>query len=187
MFLICGLGNFGKQYDSTRHNVGFSVVDIIAQKHKITLAFKEKYKGELAQVSINNHSAILLKPHTYMNLSGPCVQAVANYYKIPTDKVIVIHDDLDVDLGKIKAKVGGGSAGHNGLKSLDQSIGNGYIRVRVGIGRPANARDGDISDYVLARFKADEREVIEILYYKIVDSISVLLNNDLEGFIKQVK
>ena len=183
MFLICGLGNFGSQYDGTRHNVGFSVLDIIAKKHKTTFSLKEKYKGELAQVLIDGNSAILLKPHTYMNLSGPCVQSVASYYKILIENVIVVHDDLDVELGKIKAKIGGGSAGHNGLKSIDQAISANYMRVRVGIGRPAS---GDVSDYVLGKFRANEREIIEILYYKIIDSISSLFKKDIEGFIKHL-
>jgi PTH1 family peptidyl-tRNA hydrolase len=183
MWLICGLGNIGRQYDNTRHNVGFEVINILSKKHKAELGFKEKFKGEIAQIQISGIGAVIVKPHTYMNLSGQCLQPLISYYKITLDNVIVVHDDLDLDLGKIKAKIGGGNAGHNGLKSLDQSIGKDYMRVRVGIGRPNH---DNISYYVLSKFKSDEQETIDIASYKIVDSIPLLFDQNFEQFTKHV-
>ena len=181
MFLICGLGNFGQEYDFTRHNVGFAIVDIISRKYCSPLVLKEKFKSQFSQTNIANQSVILLKPQTYMNLSGQALQLIVNYYKILLTNIIIIHDDLDLEFGKIKVKIGGSSAGHNGIKSVDQHIGKNYLRIRVGIGKPKNL---DIADYVLQQFSLKEKENIEIVYYKIVDSISLLLTNEIEKFIK---
>ena len=183
MFLICGIGNFGKQYAFTRHNVGFEVLDILSQKYNTPVLFKEKFKAQIAQTTIANHSVILLKPHTYMNLSGQSVQIVTNYYKILPENVIVIHDDLDLELANVRLKIGGSSAGHNGIKSIHAAISQNYMRIRVGIGRPNNS---DVADYVLQQFSKKEKEIIQIVYYKIADAIELLLNNKIDQFIANI-
>jgi PTH1 family peptidyl-tRNA hydrolase len=183
MWLICGLGNIGNQYNQTRHNVGFDFLDILGNKYKTSLQFKEKFKGELAQVQILGHNVILAKPHTYMNLSAQCLQPLASYYKIPLENIIVIHDDLDLDVGRIKVKIGGGSAGHNGLKSIDQAMGKDYLRIRIGIGRPNH---DNISAYVLSKFKSDERELIEFSLADIANNLPLLFEKKLDQFMQAI-
>jgi PTH1 family peptidyl-tRNA hydrolase len=177
MFLICGLGNPGNEYNSTRHNVGFDAIDALSSRYNASFNYKEKFKGEIAPIQILQ--AILVKPHTYMNLSGSCIQAIAGYYKITIENIIVIHDDLDLKLGKIKVKIGGGSAGHNGLKSIDQNIGKNYLRVRIGIDRPAH---DNVASYVLSKFKREEQELIDIAIHKITQHFGLLLEKRLDEF-----
>jgi PTH1 family peptidyl-tRNA hydrolase len=184
MFLICGLGNCGSQYQSTRHNVGFGIIDILSQKYRAPLHLKEKFKAEIAQSTVAASDFMLVKPQTYMNLSGSAVAAIANFYKITASNIIVLHDDLEVAVGQVKVKLGGSSAGHNGLRSIDQVVGPNYLRVRVGIGRPVN---GDVANYVLSKFSKQELEIIEILYYKIADALPLLLQAELEQFLDQVR
>jgi PTH1 family peptidyl-tRNA hydrolase len=151
MQLIVGLGNHGKKYEKNRHNVGFMAVDLIAENYDFP-PFKEKFKGLVSKGEINGQEVILLKPQTYMNLSGESVQPAAAFYKITPDNITVIHDDIDLPLGKVKIKIGGGNAGHNGLKSIDQKIGSNYRRIRIGVGRPQY----DVSSYVLSDFAKEE-------------------------------
>lgn len=170
IFLIIGLGNPGKNYETTRHNIGFMAIDYIADRHDLNLSNKSKFKADMAQgeISIQNSSSksssakvILCKPMTFMNLSGQSVAQIASYYKIPMSNIIVIHDEIDVDFAKVKTKIGGGSAGHNGIKSIDKELGNkNYHRIRLGVGRPEN-KNFEISDYVLSSFSASEWDDIE--------------------------
>lgn len=154
MLLFVGLGNPGRKYDNNRHNIGFMAVDEIVRRHNFSEA-KIKFQGLFHEGEISGEKVFILKPQTYMNLSGQSVGEAARFYKIIPDNIIVFHDELDVPSGRIKFKTGGGNAGHNGLKSIDQHIGKNYHRVRFGIGHPG---DKDmVSGHVLGDFsKADQ-------------------------------
>ncbi len=167
MWLIVGLGNPGPDYEKTRHNVGFMVIDALAARQR-DVKFQNKFKGDLAQLSIGGDSVLLLKPLTFMNLSGQSVQAAMAFFKVALDHIVVVHDDLDLQLGQIKLKSGGSAAGHNGLKSIDAHIGPNYLRVRAGIGhpRPAGApKEGSrVVTHVLGAFKgADATEAARVV------------------------
>lgn len=163
MWLIVGLGNPGKEYERNRHNIGFMAVDEIASAFNFK-PFKVKYKGEYVEGEIAGEKVALLKPMTYMNESGRAVGEAARFYKIPTSNIIVFHDELDLAPAKIRTKTGGGAAGHNGLRSMDDWLDNpNYIRVRMGIGHPG---DKDrVHGYVLGNFaKADEDWLVPLLH-----------------------
>jgi len=179
MWLICGLGNIGDQYKSTRHNVGFCVLDILSSEHNTKFILKEKLKGSVAQALIYGQNSVLVKPNTYMNLSGDCLHLLSSYYKINIENIIVIHDDLDLNLAVVRVKIGGSSAGHNGVKSIDRALGKNYIRVRIGIGRP-NCMD--VSDYVLGKFSRSEQEEMELSYYKVAKNLALLLSGQIDEF-----
>ena len=146
MILLVGLGNPTPDSNDNRHNVGFKIIDAINQKFGLSKQ-KPKFKGLLTTGNIANKKVYAIKPLTFMNNSGICIRELMEYFKIDADDVIVFHDDLDVDFGKIKAKFGGSSAGHNGIESIDKFIGKEYSRVRVGIGKPD--KKNSVSDYVL--------------------------------------
>lgn len=165
MFLFVGLGNPGKEYEKTRHNIGFMVVDAICQSYNFSTP-KTKFQGIVSEGTIGGQKVITLKPTTYMNRSGQSVGELIKFYKIPLDKIIVFHDEIDLLPGKIRVKTGGGAGGHNGLKDLDAKIGKEYKRVRIGVGHPGD-RDM-VADYVLHNFAKDEQELVG----RIVDSIS---------------
>ena len=150
MYLIAGLGNPGERYDLTYHNVGFIVVDAIC-KHWNFQAFSKKASHLITSGLINKSKVVLLKSLLFMNNSGISVGSIVNFYKIPLDNVIIIHDDADLQFGKTKIKKGGGSAGHNGIKSIDNFIGNNYWRLRIGIGRPKSEKG--LANYVLSKFE----------------------------------
>ena len=159
MWLVVGLGNPGREYARNRHNVGFMVIDEIAEATSAD-SFRSKFSGEMARTSFKDEDALLLKPMTYMNLSGDCVQPCAAFFKIPAERIIVIHDELDVPFGELKLKLGGGHAGHNGLRSLMGRIKGDFGRVRVGIGRPPASFRGDVADFVLQDFTSDEHDTL---------------------------
>lgn len=165
--LIVGLGNPGPAYASTRHNVGFMVIDELARRHRVSNVSKSSFEGELFKMGEH----FLLKPATYMNLSGRSILAVKNFYKI--EEVIVIHDDLDLPFGALRFKVGGGHGGHNGLKSADSSIGNGYTRVRMGIGKPEHK--SQVADFVLHSFSSQEQIHVNEWISKAADAVEMLL------------
>jgi aminoacyl-tRNA hydrolase/ribosomal protein bL25 (Ctc-form) len=157
MLLIVGLGNPGKEYADTRHNLGFLAVDALASRARAE-AFREKFSGEYARVRLGDEDAVLLKPQTYMNLSGQCVQPAAAFFKVEPGSVVVAHDELDLPFGEVRVKRGGGHAGHNGLRSLIERLGTpDFVRVRLGIGRPPAGFKGDTAAYVLGRFDPVER------------------------------
>lgn len=183
MFLIVGLGNPGTKYQNTKHNFGFLLSDQIIKDFKFEDLGK-KFGGELFSGKISDQKVFLLKPMEYMNLSGSAVLAASTFYKIPKDKIIVLHDDLDLQFGKIKTKIGGGHAGHNGLRDIDEKIGKEYIRIRLGIGRPQNP-DYEISDYVLSKFSKEELENIENINQKIIKNLSLILEGKLSDFINE--
>jgi len=185
MILLVGLGNVDKRYESTRHNVGFMVLDRLAKYYKSHWSAKAKFKSELAEILVDSKKLLLLKPSTYMNLSGQSVVSICSYNKITAQNICVIHDDLDLPIGKLKYKFGGGSGGHNGLKSIDSHIGSNYHRIRVGIDRPKNDRD-DVSDYVLSPFSSKERELIDYSIETIVRNVGLLFSEQLDLFKREI-
>ena len=154
MWLVVGLGNPGTEYERTRHNIGFMTLDRLVGMSGAHAASSSSFHGELFKKS----NLLLLKPMTYMNRSGIAVAAVRQFYKIETDHVIVIHDDLDLPFGTLRFKKGGGSGGHNGLKSIDAMVGSDYIRVRMGIGKPPYK--SQVTDYVLHEFSSQEQPLL---------------------------
>lgn len=171
MKLIVGLGNPGEQYKLTRHNIGFMLIDLLVDKLKPSKISKSSFKGDLYKAD----DVLLLKPMTYMNLSGESVIAVQNFYKC--DDIIVVHDDLDLKFGAIKYKRGGSHGGHNGLKSIDQHCGNDYIRVRLGIDKPQSKEQ--VVNHVLQNFKKEEQTMIEQFLSKASIGTLGLLKDDL--------
>jgi PTH1 family peptidyl-tRNA hydrolase len=158
MLLVVGLGNPGKEYAGNRHNIGFMALDRLADEARAD-AFREKFSGEYSKCELGSEPAILLKPMTYMNESGRSVQAAATFFKVAPKDVIVLHDELDLPFGDVKLKMGGGHAGHNGLRSIIACIGAEFARVRLGVGRPP-AGFHDVASFVLANFDANERLVL---------------------------
>jgi len=158
--LIAGLGNPGARYERDRHNVGWMVVDELARRGEVT--FKSKFNGRMSETRMGDARIALLEPETYMNESGRSISAAARYFKVAPEDVLVIHDDVDLDVGRLQARLGGGLAGHNGLRSIAQSLGTPeFLRLRVGVGRPGRGDPRDVADYVLAPFDAHEdREAI---------------------------
>jgi PTH1 family peptidyl-tRNA hydrolase len=159
MLLLVGLGNPGREYASHRHNVGFMAIDELARRAKAD-AFREKFSGEYARGELLDEQLILLKPMTYMNESGRSVQAAMTFFKVPAKDVIVLHDELDLPFGDVRLKMGGGHAGHNGLRSIMAVAGPDFGRLRLGIGRPPPGFRGEIADYVLSSFDAVERATL---------------------------
>jgi len=158
--LIVGLGNPGPKYAGNRHNVGFLVADELARRWDAT-RFRDKFKGEFTKVAVGDHDVVLLKPMTYMNLSGKAVQAAMQFFKVPLDRVLCVHDELDLEFGVVRLKVGGGTAGHNGLRSMVEHCGGAdFVRCRVGIGRPDR---GQPEHYVLSDFNSLERAELEMV------------------------
>ena len=161
------------------HNIGFKVIDAINQKFGLSKQ-KPKFKGLLTTGNIGDKKVYAIKPLTFMNNSGICIRELIEYFKMDAADVIVFHDDLDIDVGKIKAKFGGSSAGHNGIESIDKFIGKDYSRVRIGIGKPESKIS--ISDYVLNDFNDEEKEKLENITENIITSLNILLDKKLELF-----
>ena len=179
MLLLVGLGNPGPNNINNRHNIGFKIIDAINQQFNLSKQ-KPKFKGLLTTGNINNKKVYAIKPLTFMNNSGTCIRELIEYFKINAEDVFVFHDDLDINLGKVKAKFGGSAAGHNGIASLDKFIGKEYSRIRIGIGRPNGKIP--VSDHVLNDFNDEEKEQIEIITKNILNSIQILLDKKLELF-----
>jgi PTH1 family peptidyl-tRNA hydrolase len=166
--LIVGLGNPGKKYQANRHNVGFMALDAMAAEVP-GFAWKEKFSGVFGRGELCGQSRVLLKPMTFMNLSGDSVQPAMAFCKVAVGEVVVIHDELDVPFGEVRLKVGGGHAGHNGLRSIIERAGSpDFVRVRVGIGRPPAEFRGEVADYVLHDFDASERAELPDLLAKAI-------------------
>lgn len=168
--LVVGLGNPGPRYARTRHNVGFDVVDRLAQRAP-NAAFRERFHGSFASVELAGASVGLLKPATFMNESGRSVQPALQFFKAPVHELLVVHDELDLAFGELRLKVGGGDAGHRGLKSISGALGNGYVRLRVGIGRPPAEFQGSVADFVLQGFSLAERVEIERVIDRAADAV----------------
>ena len=183
MALLVGLGNPGQEYIWNRHNVGFMAVDGIAQKHRFP-RYREQFGGLVCQGRIELENVILFKPSSFMNESGRPVGLVARFFKVSSSDVLVMHDDLDLDPGRIRVKTGGGTGGHNGLKSIDSHIGKDYARLRIGIGRPDE--DNDVSNYVLGNFRRHDQEWLDSLVPAIAQMIPHLLRGDTASFCNKV-
>ena len=179
MLLFVGLGNPTPDSENNRHNVGFKIIDSINKKFNLSKQ-KPKFKGLLTTGNIADKKIYAIKPLTFMNNSGICIRELIEYFKIDAEDVIVFHDDLDVEFGKIKAKFGGSDAGHNGIASIDKFIGKDYSRVRIGIGKP---KEGiEVADYVLQNFDEEEFLNIEKIKKNITDSMSILIEKKLDLF-----
>ena len=179
MILLVGLGNPTPDSENNRHNIGFKIIDAINKKFGLSKQ-KPKFKGLLTTGNVGDQKVYAIKPLTFMNNSGICIRELLEYFKIESADVIVFHDDLDIDFGKIKAKFGGASAGHNGVASIDKFIGKDYSRVRIGIGRP-NPKI-NVSDYVLNDFNDDEKQEIDKITFNIIDSLLILIEKKLDLF-----
>ena len=179
MLLFVGLGNPTLDSENNRHNIGFKIIDSINKKFCLSKQ-EPKFKGLLTTGIIEDEKIYAIKPLTFMNNSGICIRELLEYFKINVEDVIVFHDDLDVEFGKIKAKFGGSDAGHNGIASIDKFIGKDYSRVRVGIGKPKTKME--VGDYVLQNFDEEEITSIEKILENITDSISILIKKKLDLF-----
>jgi peptidyl-tRNA hydrolase, PTH1 family len=158
-WVIAGLGNPGEEYARSRHNLGFQVVERIARENRASFS-RKKFRGSLAEIEIDGHAAILVKPHTYYNAVGECLAPLLAYYKTAPEHLIVVHDELDLELGRLKLKVGGGDAGNNGIKSITRSLGTpDYVRVRIGVGKPDHRDVG--REHVLKSLSKSERETLD--------------------------
>ena len=174
MKLFVGLGNPGERYKLTRHNVGFMVLDKLIQKTTVE-GWDKKFDSFFNKIIIDQKSIILLKPLTFMNVSGHAVQKVKKFYDIEPNNIIIIHDDIDLELGKIKLKKGGGDGGHNGLKSIIKLIGSEFNRIRIGVGRPEKI---NISSYVLNDFHEEEISLLKKIILKSCKGINLLIANE---------
>ena len=183
MLLLVGLGNPSPNSSNNRHNVGFLIIDAINEKFKLSKQ-KPKFKGLLTTGKINEQKVFAIKPLTFMNSSGICIKELIEYFKINVKDVFVFHDDMDIDIGKVKVKFGGGNAGHNGIDSIDKNIGKSYSRIRIGIGRPKKNSTG--ADHVLDNFSNDEKGNVEIVTKNIIESLSILINKDLDLFSSKI-
>jgi len=179
MFLFVGLGNPTPNSENNRHNIGFKIIDAINRKFGLSKQ-KPKFKGLLTTGNINEKKIYAIKPLTFMNNSGICIRELIEYFKIDAQNIIVFHDDLDIDFGKIKTKFGGSSAGHNGIESIDRFIGKDYSRVRIGIGKPKT--EIAVTDHVLKDFDEDEKEELKKITDSIIKSLSILLDKKLDLF-----
>lgn len=174
-YIICGLGNPGPRYELTKHNIGFLVIDMFADKHDLSIDQK-KFKALFSQADISKQKVYLLKPQTYMNLSGESLNEARQFFKIEPQNIIIIHDDLDFPFGAVKIKIGGGSGGHNGLTSIIERLGTSdFIRVRMGIGRPTGHIDP--ADYVLQPYSEEQNKVLEECISQGVEALEVILKD----------
>ena len=174
MFLIVGLGNPGKEYEGTRHNIGFAAIDYIADKYKIELN-RIKFKGVFGEGLINGKKVILLKPTTYMNLSGESIREVVNFYKISNEEIIVIYDDISLEVGRIRIREKGSHGGHNGIKSIIANLGTDvFPRVKIGVGAPK----GNLVSHVLGKFSDEEVEILRESIKASSDATSIIISNN---------
>ena len=185
MKLIVGLGNPGKEYADTRHNIGWQWLDMVAKVHGFP-AFTKKFQGEFTNHTVAGQQIGLLKPHTFMNLSGSSVQAAQAFFKLEAKDILVGHDELDIEVGHLRAKTGGGDAGHNGLKSITQCLGTpDYSRLRMGIGRPVHK--SQVSDYVLHAPSASEALVLAEMMTWLTNHLPEMLENPVTALAKYPK
>jgi PTH1 family peptidyl-tRNA hydrolase len=152
--LVAGLGNPGREYRETRHNAGFMAVDELARRNGVS--FRSKFSGRIGDVRLDGRRLALLEPQTYMNESGRSVAAALRFYKLPLESLLVVHDDVDLEIGRLQARLGGGLAGHNGLRSIVQQLGSAeFLRLRIGVGRPERGDRRPVADFVLSPFPPD--------------------------------
>jgi peptidyl-tRNA hydrolase, PTH1 family len=175
--LIAGLGNPGREYEQTRHNLGWLVVDELARRHGGS--FRSKFSGQLSEERIGEKKVALLKPETYMNESGRSIAAAARFFKVHPGALLVVHDDVDLEPERLQARLGGGLAGHNGLRSIAQALGlNEFLRLRIGVGRPGRGDRRSVSDYVLSTF--DPETDVDALVARAADAVETIAVEGLE-------
>ena len=180
MLLFSGLGNPGQKFKHNRHNIGFILIDEISNKCE----FKKKFKGLFGENQIGQIKSYFLKPMTFMNLSGESLLEIKQFFKLKNENIFIIHDDLDLEIGKVKVKNGGSNAGHNGLESISSKIGNDYNRLRIGIGHPGKK---DLVDkYVLSNFKSDEYDLILKTITSVKNNINLLIDKKFDEFSSKV-
>ena len=176
--LVAGLGNPGREHAHDRHNAGWMAVDELARRHDGS--FRSKFSGQLAELRVGEARLALLKPETYMNLSGGPVGAAARFFKVPPEALVVVHDDVDLEPGRLQVRLGGGLAGHNGLRSIAQALGTQeFLRVRIGVGRPGRGDRRDVADFVLAPFEPEEDG--DALIARAADAVEVLAAEGLDA------
>jgi len=181
--LLVGLGNPGTRYERNRHNIGFMAVDAVVRRHGVG-ALRSKFQSVIAEGSIAGERVYVQKPQTYMNLSGEAVGEAARFYKIAPDEIAVIHDEIDLAPGKLKVKRGGGAAGHNGLRSIDDAVGEDFWRVRLGVGHPGVKEL--VQPYVLQNFDAEEMQWVTPLIDAVAEALPLLIKADAPGFMTKV-
>jgi len=175
--LVAGLGNPGREYEHTRHNVGWLVLDELARRHGGS--WRSKFSGSLAEVRLGDAKLALLKPETYMNESGRSVAAATRFFKVPVESLLVVHDDVDLEPGRLQARRGGGLAGHNGLRSLAQHLGSqDFLRLRIGVGRPGRGDPRPVADWVLSPFAPEEDA--DALISRAADAVEAIVSDGLE-------
>jgi len=185
MYLVIGLGNPGDEYKQTRHNVGFDVIDLMASKYNVSVN-RVKFKGVCGEITIASEKVILLKPSTYMNLSGESVQKAAAFYKIPSENIIIIYDDISLAAGKLRIRSKGSAGGHNGIKSIIENMGSDiFPRIKIGVGQPEKS----LVAYVLGRFSGEDRILVEKTFEASIKAVEVIIEkgiteamNDFNGF-----
>ncbi|MEV6007407.1 aminoacyl-tRNA hydrolase [Streptomyces sp. NPDC051976] len=182
-WLVVGLGNPGPEYAGNRHNIGFMVADLLAERiggrfKRAQKAQAQVVEGRIGAPGPANQRVVLAKPQSYMNLSGGPVTALRDFYKVPTARIIAVHDELDIDYATLRLKLGGGDNGHNGLKSITKSLGPDYLRVRAGIGRPPGRMD--VAAFVLKDFSSGERKELDWFVDRAADAVEALVTEGLE-------
>ena len=176
--LVAGLGNPGREYERTRHNAGWIVVDELARRHGGS--WRSKFSGSLAEVRLGDLRLALLKPETYMNESGRSVSAAARFFKVEPESLLIVHDDVDLEAGRLQVRLGGGLAGHNGLRSLARDLGTqDFPRLRIGVGRPGRGDPRSVSDWVLAPFGPEEN--VEALVSRSADAVETIATEGVEA------
>lgn len=178
MYVVVGLGNPGKQYEKTRHNVGFDVIDILSKEYDINVS-KIKHKALIGEGRVGSEKVLLVKPQTYMNLSGETLIDIYNYYKIDMENIIVVYDDIDLDVGKIRIRKKGSGGTHNGMRSITKCLGsNDFPRVRVGVSKPRPGQD--LADFVLSRFRKEESDDIELGLEKAAKAVDTMIRENID-------
>ena len=183
MYVVVGLGNPGKQYENTRHNVGFNVIDILAKEYDISVT-KIKHKALIGEGRIGSEKVLLVKPQTYMNLSGETLIDIYNYYKVDPENIVVIYDDIDLDVGKIRIRKKGSAGTHNGMRSIIKCLGlSDFPRIRVGVSRPRPGQD--LADFVLSRFRKEEADDLQVGLEKAAKSVDCMIRENIDKAMNQ--
>lgn len=185
MWLIAGLGNPGRRYEKNRHNIGFMVADELARRH-LPGGFRSKFGGEVTSGLIGSDKVLILKPMEFMNLSGHAVQKASKFHDVPPEKIICVHDEIDLPFGRLRLKEGGGHGGHNGLRSMVQQLGsNAFLRVRVGVGKPEKTTggpgDGAVASYVLSDFPSAQAREVQDLVDRSADAVEAILKSGIRA------
>ena len=183
--LIAGLGNPGNEYEKTRHNAGYWFIDQLVSRYNVTLKNESKFLGEVGRITLSSQSVWLIKPGTFMNRSGQSIAALARFYKIPPEQILLVHDELDLSPGVVKLKQGGGHGGHNGLRdSIAQLASKNFYRLRLGIGHPGSKEQ--VVGFVLGKTPQAEKELIESAIDKSMDSLDLIVQGDMQKAMNQI-